>query len=130
MSANKATDTLSHYESKTMSQFIYKICPETLWREAESKGVFNGAGIDLADGYIHFSTAAQTADTARLHFHGQQGLILAKVDISTLDIVWEESRGGSLFPHLYGPLPMQTVTDVIPIPLDGDDVPCVPDDLA
>ena len=109
-----------------MSQFIYKICPETLWREAESKGVFNGAGIDLADGYIHFSTAAQTADTARLHFHGQQGLILAKVDISTLDIVWEESRGGSLFPHLYGPLDPDAVIETVPLPMDEDGIHVFP----
>ena len=113
-----------------MSQFIYKICPESLWQDAEAKGIFTGAGIDLVDGYIHFSTAAQTADTARLHFRGQRGLVLAKIDTSTLKIIWEESRGGALFPHLYGTLPMKAVVDVTPIPLDSDGIPSVPKNLA
>ena len=113
-----------------MTLFIYKICPGNIWRDAEMKGEFLGAGIDLVDGYIHFSTGAQTNETARLHFHGQEGLILAQVDISNLDIVWEASRGGDLFPHLYGSLPMRSVTKVIDIPLGADQTPEIPNDLA
>ena len=63
-----------------MTDIIYKICPETLWREAEKAGRFDGAPIDLADGYIHFSTAEQVRETAAKHFAGQRDLVLVAVD--------------------------------------------------
>jgi uncharacterized protein (DUF952 family) len=101
---------------------IYKICPAALWRQAEAQGVFRGAPVDLADGYIHFSTAAQVADTAAKHFAGQRDLLLIAVEAEKLgaSLKWEVSRGGALFPHLYAPLDLQAVRDVVPLPL-GDD---------
>lgn len=101
---------------------IYKICPEALWREAEAAGVFRGAPIDHTDGYIHFSTAVQVAETARRHFAGQHGLVLVAVDAARLGAAlrYESSRGGDLFPHLYAPLPLDAVLWTKPLPLRPD----------
>lgn len=105
-----------------MDRFIYKICPEALWREAEAAGRFDGAAIDLADGYIHFSTAGQAVETAARHFAGQDGLVLVAVETAALGdaLRYEPSRGGALFPHLYGSLPIQAVRWVRPLPLGPD----------
>ena len=105
-----------------MSDLVYKICPEKLWREAEAAGRFEGAPVDLADGYIHFSTAEQVRETARRHFSGESGLLLVTVDASALgsDLRYEPSRGGELFPHLYGPLQLSAVRRVEPLPLGPD----------
>jgi uncharacterized protein (DUF952 family) len=101
---------------------IYKICDAALWREAERAGVFDGAPVDRADGYIHFSTAGQVAETAARHFARQADLVLVAVDAATLGsaLRHEPSRGGALFPHLYGTLPLSAVRWVKPLPLDGD----------
>ena len=80
---------------------IYKICDTDLWDLAEKLGRFTGAEIDVKDGFIHFSTADQLAETLRLHFAGRDGLCLITVDASLLDIQWEPARSGDLFPHLY-----------------------------
>jgi len=105
-----------------MHQRIYKICDAALWRAAEASGVFSGAPVDLADGYIHFSTAAQLRETARRHFAGQDGLILAEIDAAALGpaLRYEPARGGELFPHLYGPLTMTAVRWSVPLPLGAD----------
>ena len=81
---------------------IYKICPLSIWREAESKGSFSGAGIDRRDGYIQFSTAGQLRETAARHFAGQGGLALVAVDESVLGpaLKWEPARDGALSPSL------------------------------
>lgn len=104
-------------------RFIYKICPEALWRAAEAAGVFRGAPVDLADGYIHFSTAEQAVETAAKHFAGQKDLLLVQVDSGRLGghLKWEPSRGGALFPHLYGDLDVAAATkvDVLPLGPDG-----------
>lgn len=101
---------------------IYNICSEALWREAERVGVFAGAAIDLEDGYIHFSTAAQAPETAARHFGGQGDLVLVAIDAGALGdgLRWEPSRGGDLFPHLYGPLRFDAVRWVRPLPLGPD----------
>jgi uncharacterized protein (DUF952 family) len=101
---------------------IYKICSEALWREAERVGVFAGAAIDLEDGYIHFSTAAQAPQTAARHFAGQGELVLVAIAAEALgdSLRWEPSRGGDLFPHLYGPLRLDAVRWVRPLPLGPD----------
>ncbi len=106
-----------------MSRTIYKICPEPLWREAEMTGSFIGAPIDLADGFIHFSTAEQVQETAARHFGGQAGLVLVAIDEALLGaaLKYEVSRDGALFPHLYGPLDLHAVTWVKPLPLGTDD---------
>ena len=102
-----------------MALLIYKICPEDLWREAETAGAFRGAPVDQADGYIHFSTAEQVRETARRHFAGAVNLLLVTVEAAPLGegLRWEPSRGGDLFPHLYGPLPLSAVRAVHPLPL-------------
>jgi uncharacterized protein (DUF952 family) len=101
---------------------IYKICPAALWRDAERDGVFAGAPVDRQDGFIHFSTAAQAQETAAKHFAGADGLVLVAVDAGPLDgaLKWESSRGGDLFPHLYGSLPLSAVLWVVPLPLGGE----------
>lgn len=98
---------------------IYKIAPRALWRDAEATGRFTGAPVDVADGYIHFSTAAQVRETARRHFAGQDDLVLVGVDTAALGeaLRHEVSRGGDLFPHLYAPLPLTAVLWVRPLPL-------------
>lgn len=110
---------------------IYKIAPAALWRVAEEAGRFTGAPVDLADGYIHFSTAAQVRETARRHFAGADDLVLVAVDGAALGdaLRHEPSRGGDLFPHLYGDLPLLAVLWVTPLPREGDGHR-FPDDLA
>lgn len=112
-----------------MDALIYKICPETLWRQSEAAGRFDGAAIDIADGYIHFSTAAQAVETAAKHFSGQRDLLLVAVDAAALGpaLKYEPSRGGALFPHLYAPLPLDAVTWVKPLPLGADGRHVFPD---
>ena len=101
---------------------IYKICPRALWRDAERQGRFTGAPVDVADGFIHFSTAAQVAETAARHFDGQDDLLLVAVEGDRLGdaLRYEASRGGDLFPHLYGDLPLSAVVSVEEIPLGPD----------
>src|SRR5262249_35315799 len=103
-------------------QTIYKICDAATWRAAEQAGEFAGAPIDLADGSIHFSTADQVAETAAKHFAGQRDLVLVAVDTDALGLAlkWEPSRGGALFPPLYGTLPLTAVRWVTPLPLGPD----------
>ena len=98
---------------------IFKICPAALWDEAVRSGVFHGSAVDARDGFIHFSTAAQVAETAARHFAGQDGLVLVRVDASKLGdrLKWEPSRGGALFPHLYGALDPATISAVDPLPI-------------
>ena len=105
-----------------MSQIIYKITPEAPWREAETNGRFTGAPIDVADGFIHLSTAAQVRETAAKHFAGQTGLLLVAIDGASLGaaLKYEVSRGGALFPHLYGVLDLKAVLWVRPLPLGAD----------
>ena len=105
-----------------MTGDIYKIVPAALWRDAEVAGQFTGSPVDLADGFIHLSTAGQVAETAARHFAGQEGLLLVAVSTASLGAAlgWEPSRGGALCPHLYGPLPRAAVLWVRPLPLDAD----------
>jgi len=99
---------------------IYKICETAQWAQAGRNGAFRGSAVDLADGYIHFSTAAQVADTAAKHFAGMPDLVLVAVEAEDLGdaLKWETSRGGALFPHLYGPLPLAAVRWVQALQLD------------
>ena len=101
---------------------IFKIVATAEWRAAESAGAFDGAGVDRADGYIHFSTAAQAAGTAAKWFAGRANLTLVAVDPEALGaaLKWEPSRGGALFPHLYGRLPISAVVWSRPLPLGPD----------
>ena len=101
---------------------LYKILPATLWREAEKAGRFAGSEVDIKDGFIHFSTAAQVAETAAKHFAGARDLVLVRVDATRLGaaLKWEPSRGGALFPHLYGDLDLAAVRQVDALPLGPD----------
>lgn len=101
---------------------IYKILPVSMWRGAERDGTFRGSPVDLQDGFIHFSTAAQAPETAAKHFAGQRDLVLLRVDTTALgaQLKWEPSRGGALFPHLYGELNVKAVTQADPLPLAAD----------
>ena len=105
-----------------MPDFIYKICPEPLWRAAEAGGRFDGAPVDMADGFIHFSTPAQLRETAARHFARQTDLLLIAVDPAVLGgaLRYEPSRGGDLFPHLYRELPLSAVRNVQRVPLGPD----------
>ena len=101
---------------------IYKIVPAVLWREAERDGSFRGSAVDLRDGFIHFSSTGQVEETAAKHFAGEDDLLLVAVDSAALGdaLIWEPSRGGALFPHLYGALDLAHVTSVAPRPLGAD----------
>jgi uncharacterized protein (DUF952 family) len=114
-----------------MATLVYKICPEKLWRAAEAAGRFDGAPVDRADGFIHFSTAEQVRETAWRHFAGARDLLLIAVDAAALGekLQFEPSRGGALFPHLYGPLDLSAVWKVLPLPLGPDGAHLFPPDI-
>jgi uncharacterized protein (DUF952 family) len=97
---------------------IYKICETAQWCAAEAQGSFGGTEVDHRDGFIHFSAAGQVAETAAKHFAGKTDLILVAVDAEKLKttLKWEISRGGALFPHLHGALPLSAVRWARPLP--------------
>jgi uncharacterized protein (DUF952 family) len=101
---------------------LYKIATTAQWAEAEAAGVFAGAPVDRADGYIHFSDHETVAETAARHFAGAADLLLVAVDAAAVgpELRFEPSRGGRLFPHLYAPLPLAAVLWVRPLPLAAD----------
>jgi uncharacterized protein (DUF952 family) len=106
---------------------IYKILDAEAWALAKAAGVYEGSPVDHADGFIHFSTAPQSQETARRHFVGQTGLVLLTVDTDAIGepVRWEPSRGGDLFPHLYGSLPVSAVIEARPITTGDDGAPDV-----
>jgi uncharacterized protein (DUF952 family) len=114
-----------------MSATIYKIVSEELWQQARNDGVFLGAPVDLADGFLHFSTASQLRETAARHFAGQEDLLLVAIDADRLGeaLVFEPSRGGDLFPHLYGPLNLDAVIWEKLLPLRADGIHQFPERL-
>ena len=103
---------------------IYKICTRDEWESAEQLGRFTGSAADVADGFIHFSTAAQLRETAAKHFAGQTDLVVIAIDANRLgeSIKWEPSRGGELFPHLYAALPTNSAIRVSPLPIGEDGI--------
>jgi len=107
---------------------IYKILPRSEWRAARQLGFFEGSAVDRQDGFIHFSTGAQAQETARRHFAGQDDLVVLEVSADDLGpaLKWEPSRGGDLFPHLYGTLAAGDVRAVRPAPLGSDGIPQIP----
>ena len=104
------------------AQPIYHMCTLAEWRAAEDEGVYRGSSQDAVDGFIHFSTAAQVRASAAKHRAGQEGLVLLTATAQAMGdaLKWEEARGGDLFPHLYGALPVDAVSDVRDLPLDAD----------
>lgn len=110
--------------SRVLSR-IYKILARSEWTAAQAAGVYEGSAVDRADAFIHFSTASQARETARRHFAGQADLVVAAFDADDLgpSIRWEPSRGGELFPHLYGTLPTRLALAVTEAPLGPDGTP-------
>ena len=104
---------------------IYKILGRKAWETAVAAGRFDGAAIDLADGYIHLSTADQAAETARRHFRGQADLVLVAFDAADFGpaLRWEPSRGGQLFPHVYGSIDPGLARGVTAAPLGSEGEP-------
>ena len=115
-----------------MNKHIYKIATVEQWDQATADGIFRGAPIDLADGYIHFSTVDQVRETAAKHFAGQEDLLLLTIETSILGdaLRYETSRGGALFPHLYAELPLAAVIEVQPLPIGFDGTHTFPSDVA
>lgn len=104
---------------------IFKIASECAWDDACRAGIFLGSAADRRDGFIHLSARHQIADTATKHFSGETGLLLIAFDAAALgpELRWEASRGGDLFPHLYGPLIPATALWTRPLPLGEDGIP-------
>ncbi len=102
--------------------FAYKILTAEQYDQFKTEGVFKGAPVDLADGYIHMSTRDQTAETVAKHFTGQDRLVMLMIDLAAVRdaIRWEVSRGGALFPHLYADLPIAAVAGKVILRI-GDD---------
>jgi uncharacterized protein (DUF952 family) len=100
---------------------VFKLVDRAAWEAAARSGALAGSAADARDGFIHLSTAEQVAETAARHFPGQSGLVLVAVAVASLGdtLRWEPSRGGALFPHLYGPLPFGAVRWVVPVSLDA-----------
>lgn len=104
---------------------IYKVLREPEFRAFEAAGRTAGSAVDLADGFIHLSTAAQLAGTLAKHFTREEGLVLLALEADTLDpLKWEPSRGGALFPHLYRDMTRADViwTRALPLGPDGHDI--------
>jgi uncharacterized protein (DUF952 family) len=101
---------------------IYHMCRRDEWQDAQASGVYAGSSQDKADGFIHFSTAAQIMDSAAKHRAGQRDLVLLAVDPAPLgdSLKWESARNGALFPHVYGALPLASVRWVRDLPLGAD----------
>jgi uncharacterized protein (DUF952 family) len=104
---------------------VYKIMSQDEWASSLATGIFTGSAVDLKDGFIHLSGADQAQETARRHFAGQEDLVLVAYDADDLGpaLKWEPSRGGALFPHLYGPLPTAASLEVRRLSLDADGAP-------
>lgn len=105
-----------------MDSLAYKIETRSAWAQAQGAGVYTGSALDVADGFIHLSARDQVRTTLSLWFKDQPDLILATIDLSQLGdtVVWEASRDGALFPHVYGPIPMSAVQGMIDLPLLAD----------
>ncbi len=110
---------------------IFKILAREAWDAACREGAFTGSPDDIRDGFVHLSAPAQVRETAARHFRGVADLVLVAFDEAALGdgLKWEPSRGGDLFPHLYGPLPAALALWARPLPLGEDGVPQVPEDL-
>jgi uncharacterized protein (DUF952 family) len=125
----KSQETKNDNRTSEHVRKIYKICPASAWREAERQGVYRGSADDARDGFIHFSTSSQVAETAKKHFFGQTGLFLIEIDADALGeaLRWERSRNDELFPHLYGELDLGAVTNVLSMRARSDGYHDIPE---
>ena len=110
------------------ASLIYHVCPASAWDVAKASGVYTGTSDDTRDGFLHFSGGGQGRESLAKHRAGQSGLVMLAVDPDILGnmLKWELARGGSLFPHLYGSLPVDAVTQVTPLSLGGDSLHVLP----
>ena len=110
-------------------ELIYHVCDGAAWRAAHGAGRYSGSADDLRDGFMHFSTHSQVRTSVALLRAGQAGLVMLVVEAKKLGsaLKWEPSRGGQLFPHLYGDLPMDAVVEAIDLPLGADGMHQFPD---
>lgn len=108
--------------SESTAEIAYKILTREQLDQLLADGSFAGAPIDLADGYIHMSSAEQAQETLEKHFAGQADIQIAAIDLLALEgaIRWEVSRGGALFPHLYADLPLSAVIAHGPVAWNED----------
>ena len=99
--------------------FLYKIMSRQEWETAQAHGIYEGSEVDRRDGFIHLSAAHQVRATAQKYFSGQADLVLVSVREESVGpgLKWEASRGGDLFPHIYGPLQFHAIGDAVPLPL-------------
>ena len=99
--------------------FLYKIMSKQEWKTAQAQGIYEGSEVDRRDGFIHLSAAHQVRATAQKHFSGKADLVLISIREENLgpSLKWEASRGGDLFPHIYGALKLDAISEVIPLPL-------------
>lgn len=112
--------------------YIFHACTRAAWEAAKSQGVYSGSADDRRDGFIHFSDRTQIVKSTQTHHAGEKDLVLLVVATARLDeedgaLRWEVSRHGQLFPHLYGALPTNAVTEIHDLPLDGDNHHQFPD---
>ncbi|RLB49738.1 MAG: DUF952 domain-containing protein [Deltaproteobacteria bacterium] len=103
-------------EPKRFESHVYKLLERADWESIEGQAEWDGSEVDRRDGFIHFSAADQVAETLRKHFATASELVLLSVSTSTVSLTWEPSRGGALFPHLYGPLPLGAIDRVEHLP--------------
>jgi uncharacterized protein (DUF952 family) len=110
-------------------RIVYKIMSAAELQQMQRDGAFHGSSVDIADGYIHLSCGSQLAGTLDRHFGGVEGLMLVAVDLSLLhdSVRWEPARGGELFPHIHGHLPVAAVVSVAPVERTGDGAVRLPD---
>jgi uncharacterized protein (DUF952 family) len=113
----------------SVPDYVYKVASREIYEASQEEGTFVGQPIDLKDGYIHFSTAAQLKETIRLYFAGLTRQVLFAVPVAPFGeaMRWEASRGGDLFPHLYDELPMSKVTQMADLDVPADGIVALPE---
>lgn len=102
---------------------LFRICRQDEWEAVRAGAAYRGSDMDRRDGFIHLSSGPQVLETLQTHFRGVSDLVVLRIDPSSFgpSLRWEPSRGGGLFPHLYGALPLSAVLEIIPVPEDADD---------
>ncbi len=103
-------------EPKRFESHVYKLLERADWESIEGQAEWDGSDVDLRDGFIHFSAADQVAETLRKHFATATELVLLGISTNAVELTWEPSRGGALFPHLHGPLPLDAIDSVQHLP--------------
>jgi uncharacterized protein (DUF952 family) len=119
LSSGKAVAIVPRKSTGPRVSFLYKIMSKQEWETAQAEGIYEGSEVDRRDGFIHLSAAHQVRATARKHFSGKTDLVLISVSEKYLgpSLKWEASRGGDLFPHIYGPMQLDALGEAVPLPL-------------